>query len=142
MDKIEKTSSTSELSSLLTKYKTEFEEDVNINELNLRERQMMLPGIKHKYVAYLIQHKQKKYELESAKKKVISELLNQTQPDVGLSTPALVKKHEGHPTIKKINSMIEEQDIIILYLEKIENITRNMTYDLSNMIKIIELETT
>ena len=136
------TINTQELTDTLNKYKIEFEGDSNINEFNLRERQMMLPGIKHKYVSYLIQHKQKKYELESAKKKAIDELLKQSQPDVGLSVPVLTKKHENHPTIKKINLMIEEQDIIILYLEKIENITRNMTYDLSNMIKIIELETT
>ena len=130
------------LSDMLKHYQNEFEKDSSINEMNIRERQMMLPGIKHKYVAYLIQHKQKKFELESAKKKAISDLLNQTTPDIGLSTPALTRKHEGHPTIKRINQMIEEQDIIITYLEKIETITRSMTYDLSNLIKIIELETT
>lgn len=126
----------------LKRYQTEFEKDSSIDEMNIRERQMMLPGIKHKYVAYLIQHKQKKFEYECAKKKAINELMNKTTPDIGLSTPTLIKKHEGHPTIKRINEMIEEQDIIITYLEKIENITRSMTYDLSNLIKIIELETT
>lgn len=126
----------------LNQYEAEFAEDSKINEMNIRDKQMMLPGIKHKYVAYLVKHKRKKYELESIKKQAISDLLAKASPDIGLSTPAMSKKHEGHPAIKKINSLIEEQDIIISYLEKVEYITRSMTYDLSNLIKILELETT
>ena len=131
------------LTDILNKYKAEFEEDSKINEMNLRERQLMLPGIKHKYVAYLIQHKQKKYELENKKKQAIAELIRQQQnPDVGLSRPAVERKQEGHPTIKLINDLMTEQDIIIEYLEKIESITKSMTYDMSNIIKIMEMETT
>ena len=131
------------LSEILNKYKVEFEEDSKINEMNLRERQLMLPGIKHKYVAYLIQHKQQKYELESAKRKAVAELINQQQnPEIGLSRPAVERKQEGHPTIKRINEMMAEQDIIIEYLEKIESITKSMTYDMGNIIKIMEMETT
>lgn len=126
----------------LNEYEKEFNADSGINEMNIRDKQMMLPGIKHKYVAYLIKHKRKKHEYEHAKKQAIDDLISKTTPDIGLSTPALVKKHENHQAIKKINKMIEEQDIIISYLEKVEYITRSMTYDLSNLIKIIELETT
>ena len=131
------------LTDILNKYKAEFEADSNISEMNLRERQLMLPGIKHKYVAYLIQHKQKKYELETKKRQAIAELIRQLQnPDVGLSRPAIERKQEGHPTIKLINDLMTEQDIIIEYLEKIESITKSMTYDMSNIIKIMEMETT
>jgi hypothetical protein len=126
----------------IEKYQKEFENDSEISEFNVREKQMMLPGIKHKFVAYLIQHKRKKYELETTKQKAIEELIKQSTPDIGLSKPVLEKKHESHPTIKKINNLIEEQNIIILYLEKIENISRSMTYDIGNLVKIMQLETT
>lgn len=131
-----------DLQYILNKYKKEFEEDSVINELNLRDRQLMLPGIKHKYVAYLIQHKQKKYELEKAKKQAIHDLINNTNTDIGLSKTTSARKHESNPIIKKINDLITEQDIVIEYLEKIEMITKSMTYDMSNIIKILEMEMT
>lgn len=131
-----------ELLARIEQYQKEFQHDSSINEFNVKEKQMMLPGIKHKFVAYLIQHKRKKYELEKTKRKAIEEIIKQSTPDIGLSKPALEKKHEGHPTIKKINEMIEQQDILIEYLEKIEYISRSMTYDIGNLVKIMQLETT
>ena len=130
------------LEDMLNKYKTEFEKDCRLDEMNLRERQLMLPGIKHKYVAYLIQHKQKKYELENLKKRAIEELVSQSPSDIGLSKQAWNNKFEKKPAMIRMNNLIKEQEIIIEYLEKIETITRSMTYDVSNIIKIMELETT
>jgi hypothetical protein len=132
----------SSLFDLMTKYKTEFEEDAVINEFNLKDKQLMLPGIKHKYVAYLIQHKVRKHELENIKKEAIEELFKKENLDIGLSKQAMEKKYENSAPIQKINSLIKEQDIIIDYLEKIEIISKSMTYDISNIIKIMELETT
>ena len=130
----------SSLFDLMTKYKTEFEEDAVINEFNLKDKQLMLPGIKHKYVAYLIQHKVRKHELENIKKEAIEELFKKENLDIGLSKQAMEKKYENSAPIQKINSLIKEQDIIIDYLEKIEIISKSMTYDISNIIKIMELE--
>jgi hypothetical protein len=130
------------LESILKNYQSEFEKDISVNEFNVREKQMMLPGIKHKYVAFLIKHKRKKFELEAAKKIAIEEIIKKSIPDIGVSRTSLEKKHENHPTIKKINDMISEQNIIIDYLEKIENITKSMTFDIGNLVKIIQLETT
>lgn len=130
------------LNDILTGYQQEFEKDSDFNELNLRERQMMLPGLKHKYVAYMIRHKQKKYELERAKKDAIDDLANSYEGPVGLSTTAIENRIKSKPAIRRIDDMIKEQEIIIDYLEKIEYITKSMTYDISNIIKIMELETT
>ena len=130
------------LNDILTGYQQEFEKDSDFNELNLRERQMMLPALKHKYVAYMIRHKQKKYELEKAKKDAIDDLVNSYEGPVGLSTTAIENRIKSKPAIRRIDDMIKEQEIIIDYLEKIEYITKSMTYDISNIIKIMELETT
>lgn len=130
------------LNDILTGYQQEFEKDSDFNELNLRERQMMLPALKHKYVAYMIRHKQKKYELEKAKKDAIDDLANSYEGPVGLSTTAIENRIKSKPAIRRIDDMIKEQEIIIDYLEKIEYITKSMTYDISNIIKIMELETT
>ena len=130
------------LNEVLTGYQQEFEKDCDFNELNLRERQLMLPGIKHKYVAYMIRHKQKKYELEKTKKDAIEDLANSYEGPVGLSITAIENKIKNKPAIRRIDDMIKEQEIIIDYLEKVEYITKSMTYDMSNIIKIMELETT
>lgn len=130
------------LNEILTGYQQEFEKDSDFNELNLRERQLMLPGIKHKYVAYMIRHKQKKYELEKVKREAIDSLSSNYDGPVGLSHTAIENKIKAKPPIRRIDDMIKEQDIIIDYLEKVEYITKSMTYDMSNIIKIMELETT
>lgn len=130
------------LSDILSKYQNEFEQDSELSEFNLREQQMKLPAIKHKYVAYLMQHKHRKQKLIHAKNEILSNILTMDSPTVGLSNKAMERKHTANPKIQKINRMIEEEDIIIEYLEKIENITRSMTYDLGNLVKIVQMETT
>ena len=117
------------LNDILTGYQQEFEKDSDFNELNLRERQMMLPALKHKYVAYMIRHKQKKYELEKAKKDAIDDLANSYEGPVGLSTTAIENRIKSKPAIRRIDDMIKEQEIIIDYLEKIEYITKLFTVE-------------
>ena len=39
------------------KYSEELKEDTKVDELNLLQKQLMLPGIKHKWVARLINQK-------------------------------------------------------------------------------------
>ena len=58
-----------EITELFEKYKSELDEDMKINELNLKEAQLMLPGRKHKWAFRLIQQKRDLSKLKLLKKR-------------------------------------------------------------------------
>jgi hypothetical protein len=55
---------------LLDKYSEEIREDVKIDQLNILDKQLMLPAIKHKWVSRLIEQKRHKVQLERKKKEL------------------------------------------------------------------------
>jgi len=128
----------------ITKYNEEINEDVKMSEFNLKDKQMMLPGIKHKWVARLINHKRELAKLKSlkitAKEKIMAKY--STEASVHLSRPVIDKKTESHDVIKKINKNIKEEELTIVYLEKVEAIFRGMSFDIKNLIDIMKLEET
>lgn len=129
----------------LDKLSKELAEDTKVDELNLLQKQLTLPTIKHKWVFRLIDQKRHLNNLlrkkKMAKIAVFSSLDEQGIPP-GITKSSLEKKIDESDTIQKINQDIEETELLIEYLEKTEAIFRSMTYDLSNVIKIVSLETT
>jgi len=127
---------------LLDKYKKELDEDIKINVVNIRDLQMSLPGIKHKWATRLINHKIEINKINSLvikAKNVIIE--NQTKnPNVTLSKPSLEQYAEKHETIIRLKTKIEDEKFIVMYLEKVERILNSVTYDIKNLVDILKLE--
>jgi hypothetical protein len=130
---------------LIEEFKEELQEDTRIDELNLLQKQLMLPAIKHKWVARLIDHKRKLNSL-NRKKKIIKESVLETFKSngipPGLPKSAIDKKIDVSEPMLKIEEEIQETEVMIEYLEKVEQIFRSMTYDLKNIVEINKLETT
>jgi hypothetical protein len=130
---------------ILENFKKELQEDTQIDEIYLTQKQLMLPGIKHKWVARLIEQKRKLNSLNKKKKiirvAVIASLEKEGMPP-GIPKTALDRKIESSDAMQKINEELEDTEIVIEYLEKVENIFRSMTYDIKNIIDINRLETT
>lgn len=133
---------------LMQKYQTELEADVKIDEINLTDTAYKLPAIKHKWVARLINAKIELNKLEKNKLSIKDNIINKISEESNnrLSKIALAKTvttTEDFIKIKeRIDEKIEEYKMIIMYLEKIEGIFKNMTYDLKNIIDLNKLETT
>jgi hypothetical protein len=127
----------------LNRLSEELKEDTRIDELNLLQKQLMLPGIKHKWVARLITEKRHLNSL-IRKKKVAKAAVLSSLNDIppGIPKASLEKKIDASDTIQKIDQEIEDTQTIIEYLEKVEQIFRSMTYDIKNIIDINRLETT
>ena len=127
------------------KLSSELKEDTEVDELNLLQKQLTLPAIKHKWVARLIEQKRYLNNLEKKKRMakiaVLSSLEEQGLPP-GIPKTSLEKKIDNSDTIQKINEDIDETTLLIEYLEKVEAIFRSMTYDIKNIIEINKLETT
>ena len=123
----------------------EIDEDTKIDQINLLDRQMMHPATRHKWVARLIQHKRTKNELERRKKLLKEEVVKTLEEKgipTGLPKASLMSKVENSDGIKKITQEIEDVDLMIEYLERVEQIFKSMTYDLKNIVDISKMEMT
>lgn len=128
---------------LVSEYITELKEDTKVNELSLKEKALMLPGLKAKWVARLINHKNKLAELDREKKKIIKNILPKVKENlpVKLNDSVIISKAENIKEVAEINERIEEQKNIIDFLERTEKIMSSFSFDISNIVKVVQLET-
>jgi len=127
---------------IIDKYTKEINEDCKIDVLNLRDVQMMLPAVKHKWTARLINHKIEKDKIRrmitDAKNTLIERQLADTK--VKMSRPTLEKMVEENSTVLKLKEKETEQEYAIMYLEKVEQIMKGITFDIKNLTEIMKLE--
>ena len=130
--------------SALKGYISEIYNDTALTDINIKDVQLKLPGIKHKYVSRLILHKRKRNHLIlkkiKLKKKIANEIKNNNVYNV--SNPVAEKTAEDHNSIVSINTAISEEDLIIQLLEKTEKSLSSMTFDVKNIIELMKLEVT
>tara|TARA_R100000808_G_scaffold13636_1_gene32891 strand:- start:2007 stop:2402 length:396 start_codon:yes stop_codon:yes gene_type:complete len=129
---------------LLDQYIKELGEDTALDEFNVRDVQMKLPAIKHKWAGRLMRAKSDNSKLERKKKRVIKDLTQKLVKDspVKLSLPIAEKKVQDLDDIQDIDEQIRDNEVVILFLEKAERILNSMTFDIKNLTEIMKLETT
>jgi hypothetical protein len=130
---------------LFDKYFEEIKEDTRFDQINILEKQLMLPAIKHKWISRLINQKRQKVLLERKKKDLKDEVLKtltQSGIPTGIPKAAFNARVESSDVIRKIDEDLKETDLIIEYLEKVEKIFSSVTYDIGNATKLMVLETT
>ncbi|MDD4109987.1 MAG: hypothetical protein PHS54_00375 [Clostridia bacterium] len=126
------------------KYKSELEEELDLSDFNMKDVQMRLPGIKHKWVARLIDQKIELSKLKRLKLDAIETVSDKFRKEnpVLLSDAALAKQAEKHELVQKILEKINETEILIEYLEKVEKVCSSTSFDIKNLIDIKKLELT
>ena len=124
------------------KYKTELTEELDLSDFNMKDVQMKLPGIKHKWVARLIDQKIELNKLKKLKAEAIETVSQKLRKEnvVILSDAALSKQSEKHELVRKILDKIEETEILIEYLERVEKVCSSTSYDIKNLIDIKKME--
>jgi hypothetical protein len=129
---------------MLDEYIKELEEDLKINELNLKDYQLKLPAIKHKWAGRYIRLKmeivQDNKKLDKTKK-ALTEEIEKASP-VKLTTVSINQIIESHSVYKDFKSKIEEKKLVIELLEKTEKTLSSTTYDIKNLVEIMKLEMT
>jgi len=131
------------MSDIIDQYSQELTEQLAIDELNLKDYELKLPGRKHLWIGRLMRHKQQLNTHRRNKKKLIEKLTKSIQEssNVRLSVPAAEKVAWNTDPVKKLNEEIEHEEIIIEYLEKVEKIWQGVSFDIKNIIEIQKLET-
>jgi len=130
--------------SLFTRYDEELKKQVTINEFNMKDIQMSLPAVRHYWVSRLMFHKHEVTRLKKIKKQAKQKVMDKIMQDspVLLTSKTLDTASDEHPVLQKIDDQIVENEYLIEYLSKVEVCLRNVSYDISNLIKIMQLETT
>ena len=128
---------------LMEKYKEELAIDTAVDEMNVLEQQMKLPAVKHKWVARLIEHKNKLNKLNRRRKSTRAAVLANLETNgipIGIPKGKIESKIDGTESMTFLDEEIEDVECMILYLEKIEQIFRSMTYDIKNIVEIQKME--
>ena len=127
----------------LEEYIKEMGADVELDEFNLKEAQMRLPAIKHKWVGRLIRHKGDISRLNQSRDNVIKELAQEVieTATYQVTLPTAQKAAEKHSRVKNIDEQLKEQKLIVEFLEKSERIFSSMSFDIKNITEIMKLET-
>jgi len=120
----------------------EIGEDLVLNDLNLKERQMRLPARKHFWVGRLVEAKIKRNDLIAEKRKLKKDLVKKVIEDspVRINQTSAESAAERYESVVKLNKRIQEQDTIIEYLEKVEKILGNMHWEIKNVIDMNKME--
>ena len=129
---------------MLEEYIKELEEDLRINELNLKDYQLRLPAIKHKWTGRCIRLKSQINLLKKQKERVKADIMSEINhtSNVKLTQPAISATADRHSRIQEINQKIQDAELIVELLERSEKTLSSCSYDISNIIKIMQLETT
>jgi hypothetical protein len=129
---------------LLEDYIKELENDLKIDELILKDYQLKLPGIKHKWAGRCIRHKLELVAIRKKREKLKKEIVDkiQEQSPVKLAIPMVERTAEKCSEITDIDNTIKELELIIELLEKSEKTLSSTSYDIKNLVDIIKLETT
>lgn len=128
------------LDTLFETYQKEIVEDIKVDELSLKDKAMLVPTIKHKWVGRLMTHKVQLRKLNDLKKKTLKKISSESP--IPLSKTTLEQAAENNENIVKIQESIDRLEVIIEYLEKVEKLTSSLTWDCKNLIDLQKLETT
>lgn len=129
---------------ILEKYIEEVTEDTKVDEINVKDMTMRLPGLKHKWVARLINHKKGLYKFEREKEEIIEATLKKIKErgEIQLSKAAMTAKISTIDSVKILDAKIDESKALVEYLDHVVTIFRYMTNDLKNIVDIMRLEMT
>ena len=128
---------------LIERYKEEIERDLIINDFNIKDVQLKLPSSKHYWAARLIDAKITHHKLIKRKKAlkntIATRIINEAPVRITQQTAEIAA--ESSDELQNISIEIKDYEYVIEYLEKVEKIMGGMGFDISNVIKIMAMET-
>lgn len=125
----------------LTKYSKELEEDIKLNEYNLKEKSLMCSSLWAKWLSYLYMEKENIDKLTQLKQKIIkSKMSDNKNSDSVLRLKSEEKIAENDEKIKKINLLIKQTNDSIDFIERALNILSNFGFNIKNCIEIFKLQ--
>ena len=119
----------------------EITNDLKIDRLNMDEKTLQIPSIKHFWVAKLYRSKIEIQTLEKKKKDLFKAFAESDRVmEIGLSKDAIQRQFNATKKVQEINDKLEELKIIVDYLEDAKYVLGRTTDDLKNRIELEKVE--
>lgn len=123
-------------------YQKEVVNDLKINDMTLSDKSFEIPQKKHYWVTKLILEKQELMKLERNKKQLEKEIMKMQKDElpVTLSKQSMRGAVYNTQTMQTITQQIDEQKLLVEYLEKVEKIFSFITNDVKNIVEVKQME--
>ena len=119
----------------------DIEKDLKIDRMNMDEKSLQIPSIKHYWVAELYRSKIQIQTLEKKKKDLFKAFAESDRVmEIGLSKDAIQRQFNATTKVQEINENLEELKIIVEYLEDAKYVLGRVTDDLKNRIELEKVE--
>ena len=119
----------------------DIEKDIKIDRMNMDEKSLQSPSIKHYWIAELYRSKIQIQNLEKRKRDLFKAFAESDKiMEIGLSKDAIQRQFNATAKVQEINEAIEELKIIVEYLEDAKYVLGRVTDDLKNRIELEKVE--
>ena len=119
----------------------DIEKDIKIDRMNMDDKSLQIPSIKHYWIAELYRSKIKIQALERKKKDLFKAFAESDRVmEIGLSKDAIQRQFNSTKKVQEINEQLEELKIIVEYLEDAKYVLGRVTDDLKNRIELEKVE--
>ena len=132
-----------EIGDIINQYLKEASIDTNLDRLEVTSTQEQLLANKHKWSARLINHKIKLNNLKYKKSSLLEEYIAEYQDKepVRVNRSIAERAVENKKEVKAIDLKIQNEVLIISFLENIYKNISFATNDIKNLIELMKLET-
>ena len=124
-------------------YIKEFQDDVKLNEFNLREKSLLCSSIWAKWISYMFLEKENLQRIIDAKQKIMKNKAgNLKLQDSVLKMKSEEKIAENDENIKKLNVLFKNTQDCIEYIERSLNVLSSFGFNIKNSIEALKLQLT
>ena len=139
-DNIESTK-TIKTNQVLANYIKELQDDVKLNEYNLREKSMLCSSIWAKWLSYLFLEKENLARIADVKKKLLAKKMQSSKnQDSVLRLKSEEKIQENDVNMQKLSQLSKQTQDNIDYIEKALNILQNFGFQIKNTTDVLKLQ--
>ena len=119
----------------------ELEKDLEINEMELKEKSLQSPGLKAKWIQIYYEELDYQEKLEEAKTKLRTKYINQYGESPDQPKFMIERKADESQEIKKIEKALKEQQKVVRYLADVnKNIWSGFNFEIKNITELLKLE--
>ena len=126
---------------ILSNYIKELNQDVKLNNFNLREKSLMCSSIWAKWISYLFLEKENLQRIINAKQKILKSKMNNVKmQDSLLKLKSEDKLSENDENIKKLDVLQKNTQDCIDFIERSLNILNSFGFNIKNALEALKLE--
>ena len=122
----------------LSKYISEFNDDIALNLHNIREKSLMVSTIRAKWLGYYMAEKENLKKIQKLKTSILNKKVNTGSSVLRLKNEETLEKEDEN--LKKLNVLNDYTKENIDFIERAMNIVADFGFSIKNTIEIMKLE--